>query len=86
MRVHQPAEHQRPYQLPELMTRSDPSAPLQHAREAQLCPLERSHGLLQAPRTAFLSQEAQEADQQSPVTYPIPKCEKGYRAAQWLAV
>lgn len=84
-RAHQLIEHQCPYQLTELMTRSNPSAPPQHAREAWCCPSE-SCGLPQAPRAAFSSQEAWEADWQSPVMYHIPKREKGYCASWWLAV
>lgn len=42
--------------------------------------------MVQAQRAALLSQEGQESDQQTPVKYLIPKCEKCSCAAQQLAV
>lgn len=86
MRAQQPIELRCPYWLAELMTRSDTSMPLQHTRKAWLCPSERSHGSLQAPRVTFPSLEAQRADQQSPVTYYMSKYEKGYHIAWQPAV
>lgn len=76
LRAHQPVNHQRPYQLSELMTRLEPR-PTHQGSPALSLRQESWHGL---------SQEGQEADQQIPVKYHIPKCEKGSHAAQQLAV